>query len=61
MNSNMPTLRDPDSVLYFKEEVGGLVMGGYEQNPKMAPWDLRSVPANFVFLFLILIGFSLKV
>lgn len=33
-----PTLRDPDRRTYFKEEVGGLVMGGYEPDPK--PWDL---------------------
>ncbi len=29
-----PTLRDPDRGIYFKEEVGGLVMGGYEPNPQ---------------------------
>ncbi|MFN3955131.1 MAG: FAD-dependent oxidoreductase [Pararhodobacter sp.] len=28
-----PTLRDPDRRTYFKEEVGGLVMGGYEPDP----------------------------
>lgn len=28
------TLRDPDRRTYFKEEVGGLVMGGYEPNPQ---------------------------
>ena len=26
---DLPTLRDPDRLIYFKEEVGGLVMGGY--------------------------------
>ena len=30
---NMPTLRDPDRLIYGKEEVGGLVVGGYEPNP----------------------------
>lgn len=30
---NLPTLRDPDRLTYYKEEVGGLVMGGYEPNP----------------------------
>ena len=25
--SNLPTLRDPDRLCYYKEEVGGLVMG----------------------------------
>jgi sarcosine dehydrogenase len=28
------TVRDPDRRIYFKEEVGGLVMGGYEPNPQ---------------------------
>jgi sarcosine dehydrogenase len=36
--ADAPTLRDPDRRTYFKEEVGGLVMGGYEPNPQ--PWDL---------------------
>jgi len=35
--SDAPTLRDPDRRIYFKEEVGGLVMGGYEPNP--IAWD----------------------
>ena len=26
VNSDLPTLRDPDRLIYFKEEVGGLVM-----------------------------------
>jgi len=34
--TDAPTLRDPDRRTYFKEEVGGLVMGGYEPNPQ--PW-----------------------
>lgn len=29
-----PTVRDPDRRIYLKEEVGGLVMGGYEPNPQ---------------------------
>jgi 4-methylaminobutanoate oxidase (formaldehyde-forming) len=42
----LPTLRDPDRLTYWKEEVGGLVMGGYEPNPK--PWTL-DVPERFAF------------
>ncbi|EPX86521.1 Glycine cleavage system T protein (aminomethyltransferase) [Rubellimicrobium thermophilum DSM 16684] len=38
-----PTLRDPDRRTYFKEEVGGLVMGGYEPDP--IPWD-TGLPGN---------------
>ncbi|MGE0281556.1 MAG: FAD-dependent oxidoreductase, partial [Rhizobiaceae bacterium] len=32
--ANAATVRDPDRRIYFKEEVGGLVMGGYEPNPQ---------------------------
>ena len=35
VSPDMPTLRDPDRLTYYKEEVGGLVMGGYEPNPIM--------------------------
>ena len=46
---DLPTLRDPDRLTYYKEEVGGLVMGGYEPNPK--PWATR-VPDDFTFQLL---------
>jgi 4-methylaminobutanoate oxidase (formaldehyde-forming) len=46
---DLPTLRDPDRLTYYKEEVGGLVMGGYEPNPK--PWATR-VPDDFSFQLL---------
>ncbi|GMR02080.1 MAG: FAD-dependent oxidoreductase [Acidimicrobiia bacterium] len=42
---DLPTLRDPDRLTYFKEEVGGLVMGGYEHNPK--PWAVGGIPSGF--------------
>ena len=44
---DVPTVRDPDRLTYFKEEVGGLVMGGYEKNP--IPWRGGDVPADFQF------------
>ena len=47
---NLPTLRDPDRLIYFKEEVGGLVMGGYEPNP--IPWALDGIPEGFNFTLL---------
>lgn len=34
MTPDTPTVRDPDRRTYFKEEVGGLVMGGYEPDPQ---------------------------
>ena len=42
---DFPTMRDPDRLVYFREEVGGLVAGGYERAP--APWALDGIPADF--------------
>lgn len=47
---DLPTLRDPDRLIYFKEEVGGLVMGGYEPNP--IPWAEQGIPEGFNFSLL---------
>jgi 4-methylaminobutanoate oxidase (formaldehyde-forming) len=41
----LPTIRDKDNLLYYKEEVGGLVMGGYERNG--IPWAVEGVPNDF--------------
>ena len=38
-DGHLPTLRDPDLLVYYREEGGGLVMGGYER--RSAPWGLR--------------------
>ena len=46
----LPTLRDPDRLTYWKEEVGGLVMGGYEPNPKS--WAEGGIPDRFEFQLL---------
>lgn len=50
VTSGLPTLRDPDRLTYWKEEVGGLVMGGYEPNP--IPWRGESAPDDFAFRLL---------
>lgn len=50
VRSDLPTLRDPDRLTYYKEEVGGLVMGGYEPNP--IPWNASQVPEDFAFRLL---------
>jgi len=50
ITSDLPTLRDPDRLTYYKEEVGGLVMGGYEPNP--IPWATDGFPDNFHFSLL---------
>jgi glycine cleavage system aminomethyltransferase T/glycine/D-amino acid oxidase-like deaminating enzyme len=49
-DGHLPTLRDPDLLVYYREEGGGLVMGGYERHS--APWSLRpdgldAIPADF--------------
>lgn len=52
---DLPVLRDPDGYIYFKEEVGGLLMGGFE--PDATPW-LQSathrggIPEGFEFQLL---------
>src|SRR5206468_5451260 len=33
---DVPTMRDPSLLVYFRGESGGLVLGGYERHP--APW-----------------------
>ncbi|NRQ34360.1 GcvT family protein [Nonomuraea sp. NN258] len=48
--SGLPTLRDPDLLVYYRQEVRGLVMGGYERT--CAPWTATQaaydqVPADF--------------
>ena len=45
VEAGWPTMRDPDNLVYFREEVGGLCMGGYERDPD--PWSLDGVPADF--------------
>ncbi|MFI9551782.1 FAD-dependent oxidoreductase [Nonomuraea endophytica] len=43
-HTGLPTLRDPDLLVYYRQDVQGLVMGGYERTS--APW-LDPVPADF--------------
>ncbi len=45
----MATIRDPDRRTYFKEEVGGIVFGGYEPDP--IAW-LDPAPEDFEFRLL---------
>ncbi len=51
---NTPCLRDPDNLVYMRQEQGGLVIGGYEPNPIArwidgVPWEHggRSLPGDF--------------
>ena len=47
---DLPVIRDPDGCIYYKEEVGGLVMGGFE--PKAKPWNVDPIPPGFEFQLL---------
>ena len=47
LSADAATIRDPDRRTYFKEEVGGLVMGGYEPDP--IAWTTGDVPDDFQF------------
>ena len=42
---DVPTMRDPSLLVYFRGESGGLVMGGYERNP--SPWGLDGIAPDF--------------
>ena len=51
VHPDLPVLRDPDGYTYFKEEVGGLVVGGFE--PEAKPWvspDEMPYPFEFQLL-----------
>ena len=43
--TDMPTMRDPSLLVYFRPESGGLVMGGYERHCE--PWGLDGIAADF--------------
>ncbi len=51
VHPDLPILRDPDGYTYFKEEVGGLVVGGFE--PEAKPWvSPDQIPHPFEFQLL---------
>ncbi len=47
LSPDAPTVRDPDRRTYFKEEVGGIVMGGYEPDP--ISWTTDDLPHDWEF------------
>jgi glycine cleavage system aminomethyltransferase T/glycine/D-amino acid oxidase-like deaminating enzyme len=47
LDGTMPVLEDPASYGYFREEVGGLLVGLFE--PVCAPWNVDGVPDDFSF------------
>ncbi len=44
---DMPYLRDMDGYIYIREEMGGLLMGGFE--PLAKPWGMKGIPENFAY------------
>ncbi|RPH80169.1 MAG: FAD-dependent oxidoreductase, partial [Candidatus Rokuibacteriota bacterium] len=47
LSASCPVLEDPASYGYFREEVGGLMVGLFE--PVCAPWKVDGVPEDFSF------------
>jgi 4-methylaminobutanoate oxidase (formaldehyde-forming) len=47
LDRNWPVLEDPGSYGYFREEVGGLMIGLFE--PICAPWNVGGIPDDFSF------------
>ena len=47
---DLPVLRDTDGYIYVREEVGGLLMGGFE--PVAKPWGMDGIPDDFAFSLL---------
>ncbi|HEU0030656.1 MAG TPA: FAD-dependent oxidoreductase [Kofleriaceae bacterium] len=47
LSKDWPVLEDPASYVYFREEVGGLMIGLFE--PVCAPWNVRGIPDDFSF------------
>ena len=47
LSASLPVLEDPASHGYFREEVGGLMVGLFE--PVCAPWNVGGVPEDFSF------------
>jgi glycine cleavage system aminomethyltransferase T/glycine/D-amino acid oxidase-like deaminating enzyme len=45
VGEDLPQLRDPDNLVYFRREGAGLVVGGYERDP--SPWSVHGVPDDF--------------
>ncbi len=45
LRTDMPTLRDPSLLVYFRSESGGLIAGGYERNP--SPFGMAGIARDF--------------
>ena len=47
LDPSWPVIEDPSSYGYYREEVGGLMVGLFE--PECAPWNVEAIPDSFSF------------
>jgi glycine cleavage system aminomethyltransferase T/glycine/D-amino acid oxidase-like deaminating enzyme len=47
VTADLPILEDVDTYSYFREEVGGLMLGIFE--PVAVPWGMKGIPEDFAF------------
>lgn len=43
--TDLPVVRDPENLLYFRSDANALLLGGYELEP--VPWGLNGIPGDF--------------
>lgn len=49
-HDNLPVGRDPDAMIYFRSEAGGIMLGAFQKYSK--PWDVPQIPDGFSFKLL---------
>jgi 4-methylaminobutanoate oxidase (formaldehyde-forming) len=47
ISADLPILEDVDRYAYYREEVGGIMLGLFE--PVAAPWGMKGIPKDFTF------------
>ena len=47
MHPDLPIVEDPDLFAYYREEMGGLMLGLFE--PVAGPWGMKGIPEDFSF------------
>lgn len=50
VSPDLPVLRDGDAYLYIREDVGGLLVGCFEPNPRTLPIEKLSPSASYILL-----------
>ncbi|RIK32928.1 MAG: FAD-dependent oxidoreductase, partial [Chloroflexi bacterium] len=50
VHEDLPVGRDPDLMIYFRPEQGGIMLGAFQKEAK--PWPVERVPADFSFQLL---------